>query len=301
MLSDETIKKIKESGAKKIFVQIPEGLKMTAISIAKRLENSGLNVLVSAEPCYGACDLKDSEAKRLKCDLLLHIGHSNFGLKTEVPVIYEEYKIKYDLEKLLKKHLKQLEEYKNISLLTTIQFLDSLEGAKMFLENHGKKIVSSGQILGCKQEAAIKSDKETDCHLFIGSGLFHPIGILEKTKKPVLFLDIETETIKDLTSERNKMLIKRQLRIEKAKDCKIFGILVSTKPGQSNPRLAETIKKKLERKGKEAYILVMDEITPEKILGIKVECLVNTACPRISGDSKRFGKVILSSEDVDFV
>ena len=63
-------------------------------------------------------------------------------------------------------------------------------------------------------------------------------------------------------------------------------------------KTAQKIKKSLENRGKRAYILIMDQITPEKIMGMKLDALINTACPRLSDDYKMFGKIILNPEDV---
>jgi 2-(3-amino-3-carboxypropyl)histidine synthase len=71
------------------------------------------------------------------------------------------------------------------------------------------------------------------------------------------------------------------------------------KKGQFNMKMAEKIKKQLEKKGKKAYIITADQITPEKILGLKIDCIVNTACPRISEDFEIFKKIILNPEDID--
>ena len=87
----EIIDKLKKLNVKKVFVQFPEGLKLKIQEIAKELEKEGFKVILCLEKTYGACDLRDEEAKRLKCDAILHIGHSNFGVKSELPVIYWDY------------------------------------------------------------------------------------------------------------------------------------------------------------------------------------------------------------------
>jgi len=170
--------KIKRCGAKKILLQLPEGLKMGALELVKELEKYGIRTLLSTETCYGACDLRDNEAKDLGCDLLVHVGHSDMGLKTKLPVIYEEYRIDLDLVPLLKKNSSFLKSYKKICLVTTIQFIDKLKPAKMYLESKaggGKKIsIGSpsrakypGQILGCDYSAAEPFDKIVDCFLYV--------------------------------------------------------------------------------------------------------------------------------------
>ena len=299
--TNRIITELKKRKTRKVLIQVPEGLKMKVQDFAKTVEKNGIGVFISADPCYGACDIRDYEAKQLGCDVLLHIGHSDFGLKTKLPVIYEEYRIDFDPVPLLRKNLKKLRKYKKICIATTVQFLDSLKTAKEFLEKKGKKIYisGSGQLLGCDTLGAEAFDKVVDCYIFLGSGTFHPMGLAIKVEKPVLMLSFETGDIINLETEQSVYKRIRAAHIEKAKESKNFGILVSTKPGQLKIKTAEHVKKMLDEKGKQSWIIVMDEITPEKLLGMRFDCLVNCACPRITEDFKMFKKPILNPEDVE--
>jgi len=296
------VQEIRKRKAKSILLQLPEGLKTQAQEIAKALEKSGAEVLLSIETCYGACDILDKEAKSLGCDLIIHVGHSEM-IKTQVPVIYEEYRMDYDPVPLLEKNLSQLQPFNKICLLTTLQFISSLEPAKKFLESNGKKVLIGkpkiakypGQVLGCDYSTAIQGG---DCFLFLGSGKFHPLGVAMSVEKPVLFLNFESEKLENMEKEKFKLMKIRAAQLEKAKEAKNFGILVSTKPGQGSLALAEKSKKDLEKKGKSAWILIAGEFTPEKILGLKLECLVDYACPRLAEDISLFKKPIIRPEDI---
>jgi len=307
------VARIRKTKAKKILLQAPEGLKTMVLDIAAMIEkqgkNQGIEVLVSCDPCFGACDLRDQEAKALGAGLLVHIGHTELKLprKPLVPVIYEEYRLDVDPIPLLKRHLKLLRPSKKLCLVTTAQYISSLKPARKFLEANGKKVYIGqpsvakhpGQVMGCDYSAAEPFDRLVDCFLFIGTGRFHPIGLATKVKKPVLALDFELGTMENMHRERDILLRIRLTQTERAKDFRNFGVLVSTKPGQANLGTAERVKKKLESKKKRAWILVMDEITPSKIMGMKLECLINCACPRITEDFRQFEMPILNPEDVD--
>ena len=52
----------------RILLQFPEGLKQEALKHAKKLEAEGNEVVVSATPTFGACDLAIDEAKNIKAD-----------------------------------------------------------------------------------------------------------------------------------------------------------------------------------------------------------------------------------------
>jgi len=298
------LEKIKEHKAKRVLIQIPEGLKSSVQKLSDFLEKNNLEVLISVEPCYGACDLRNREAMALGCDMIIHIGHTDFGLNSDIPVIYEDYEIKVNPVPLLKKNIFKLKPYKKIALLSTIQFLSSLDKAKRFLEKQGKEVVigrsvkgKPGQVLGCDYSAALSV--EAECYLFIGSGKFHPLGLAMDVEEPVFFLDIERREMINLEKEKERMQRIKFAHLYKAKSCKRFGILLSTKPGQMKTNIALHIKKKLNSKKRKAWILVADEITPEKLLGLKLDCLVDCACPRIADDFSIFKKPVLKPEDID--
>ena len=76
-LEEERIKKeIQQLKAKRVLIQLPEGLKPEAPHIAKAVEKAGALPIISADPCYGACDLAEAEAESLNADLIIHYGHS---------------------------------------------------------------------------------------------------------------------------------------------------------------------------------------------------------------------------------
>jgi 2-(3-amino-3-carboxypropyl)histidine synthase len=281
------------------ILQFPDGMKRKALDIADKMED----VVIDCESCFGACDICVSEAKALDCDGIVHYGHSKM-VESDMPVEYHEIRQDYDPRDVLTKNIKKIKENR-IGLVTTVQLLDSLEKARKVLESSGKIVKigkgkqSLGQILGCDISSAKAVEKEVDAFLYIGSGRFHPLGLSLQTEKPVYVLDIEKEKIESMEEMKEKYLRQRYAAVAIAKDAKRFGILVSVKPGQKNIELAKSIKKKLEAKGKKAYILVFNEIRPEKLLGLELDCYINTACPRITiEDRASYKKPMLNPDEV---
>ncbi len=73
------LREIKESKAKFIALEFPEGLKKYAVEIADEIEEkTRAKVVIFINPSYGACDIKENEAKRLGVDLIIHFGHTEF-------------------------------------------------------------------------------------------------------------------------------------------------------------------------------------------------------------------------------
>lgn len=301
---EKVIKKLKKLKAKRIFLQFPEGLKLKIQDIAKHLEKEDFEVIISLEPTYGACDVRENEAKLLQCDAILHIGHQSFGIKTKLPVVYEDYFYEIDPVPTLEKEFYKLEKFQNIGLVVSLQFAKTIPTVRKFLEGKGKETFThkslqhEGQILGCKLGAALKIENKVDCFLCISAGKFYALGLVLKTNKPVLNLDLEKREIQNIDYLKDK--VQKIIAWNKAqfKDAKRVGILISWKKGQIFKNLFD-LKKKLEKQRKEVYVLAMDEITPEKIEGLKLDALVNFACPRIGVDDISKYKIpIINYEEV---
>jgi len=300
---DSVVSRLDELGSEKVFLQYPEGVKTKIQDIAREIESHGFIVLVCLEPCFGACDLRDFEAERLGCDTIVHIGHSDFGLESRLPVVYWEYFLQSDPVEVLE-NSEKLGKFKRIGLVTSIQFIDSLGKVKEYLEKEGKEVFinkelgHAGQILGCNLKAATGIEDDVDCFLCITAGRFYGLGLVLETEKPVFSLDIERGEIDDL--EEMKLKIQKNIawNISQLEDAKKVAILVSWKRGQLKSPFE--LKKKLENKGKDVFIFVMDQITPDKLLGLKVDAAVNMACPRIGIDDIAKYKVpIVNYKDVD--
>lgn len=300
----KALESLKKCSAKRIFLQYPEGIKLRVQQISKDIEKEGYEVVICTEPCFGACDIRDFEAARLGCDTILHIGHEDYGAKSDLPVVFWEYFIPSNPVPILEKEYSKLEKFDKIGLATSIQFVDAIEKVKSFLESRGKIVVAHkalqhpGQILGCHLVAATAIEKDVDCFLCISAGKFYGLGLVMKTDKPMLCLDLERGEIFDLDSFKKK--VERIIAWNRCQfdDAKKVAILVSWKRGQMKQPF--DMKKKLEGMGKEVYMLSMDEITPEKLMGLEIDVAVNLACPRIGiDDLERYKIPILNLENLD--
>jgi 2-(3-amino-3-carboxypropyl)histidine synthase len=300
---EEAIEKLKRMKAKRVFLQFPEGLTLKIQSIIKELERNGLDVVTCLERCFGACDVRENEAKALGCDVILHIGHERF-LDTKFPVVYWEYFIDEDAIHILEKEIEKLKDYKSIGLLTSIQFVKLIPDIKYFIEKNGKHAFTyrslqyPGQVLGCNLDAAKKIESKVDCFLCISAGDFYAAGIVLMTEKPVFVLDLEKKEIRSLDEFKRKTQKIIAWNKDRLKDAKGVGLLVSWKQGQFKPNFFD-MKSKLEKAGKEVYVLAFDEIAPEKMEGLKLDILINFGCPRIGiDDLSKYKLPMLNAEDI---
>lgn len=305
---DKVIRKINSKDAQTVGLQFPEGLKIQATKIARKIEaETDATVIISGDPCYGACDVSDYKMKG-SVDLIVHYGHTPLPLKYEVPTLFIEAFSKIDIKKDLEKSLENLKEYSRIGLVTTTQHLHLLNEAKDFLEDNGKEVIlgsspstRKGQVLGCN----FSSIKELDVEifLFIGSGNFHPLGINLFSNTPVLALDPYNSEIRRMDDYADRILRIRFARITKARSAEKWGILVSSKEGQYRMKLAKEIKKILEDAKMEAYIILVDNVTPDVLLPyLDLDAFVVSACPRIAiDDSQMYKKPLLTPQELEIV
>ncbi len=289
----------------KILLQFPEGLKQYALEYAKKLEKEGNEVFISASPTFGACDLALDEARSIGADKLIHFGHAEFK-HVDFNVEYVEYRIDASLD-ALEKSIGELEQYKRIGLVTTVQHIHQLGKIKEFYEKHGKEVLIgkpygfakyNGQILGCDVGSAATINNDVECFVYFGGGLFHPLGAVYATTKPFLAIDpfagkwLWLDTYREKRKEEEKRVLVR------ASDAKRFGILVSTKIGQYNMELAKLLKSRIEKEGLEAAILVANTFDFDSLNNMmEIDAFVNTACPRIATDDyERLRKPLLSPD-----
>lgn len=75
------LKEVKNSHARIVGLQFPEGLKDKAVKIARTIEDdTDAITVIFVDPTYGACDLKQSLSDSIGVDLLIHFGHTEFGI-----------------------------------------------------------------------------------------------------------------------------------------------------------------------------------------------------------------------------
>ena len=276
---------------REITLQAPEGLKRKALDIVELLEGAGYTVFISADPCYGACDLEEYG------DILLHLGHTEI-YSPQIPVIYIEVYDDFDFIPVLQQNLEKIPP--TIGLLTTAQHRLQVPGICSFLEKNGIHPVLGkgvrtrfdGQVLGCDLTAAVSIEEEVDAFFYLGTGYFHPLGAAVATRKDVFRVYDQVEKV-----DPQSLLRKRHALIFEASKGQKFGIVLSTKKGQHRKTEALHIRDYLKEKGKSPYLFIADEIRPEILHGC--DAYVICACPRIAlDDAAVFDNPVLTCTEV---
>ncbi len=138
-------------------------------------------------------------------------------------------------------------------------------------------------------------------YLFLGSGDFHPIGLVLHTGKPLAMLDPYTGDATEMSFERIERILRQRFGLIMAVgEAETFGILIGEKPGQMRRNLAIRMKRLLEEHGRKGYLLALDHIGPDLIDFYPVDAFVNTACPRIAiDDSVKYAKPLITPYELE--
>jgi 2-(3-amino-3-carboxypropyl)histidine synthase len=295
---------IRRLKAKCVVLQMPQGLKPEAIAIAHVVESEGAVAVISSDPCYGACDIAAVDSEAICSDLVVHFGHSKMVADGKIPTLYIEAHTAASIDTAIQQALPLLDCFNNVGLTTSVQHIHLLDRAKRLLIIAGKtvhigdtkQLAHAGQVIGCNYSNATVVAEQVEAFLFVGGGIFHPLGIALGTSKPTVVADPYDNRAYSITDQAQKLLRQRFASIQEAQAAKTVGVLVGLKPGQRHLEDALKTKVMAERTGRQAYLLAGREITPDALLEFpQFDCYVNTACPRISLDAPgKFSKPILT-------
>ncbi len=309
---EERIKQeIKRLKAKRVLIQLPEGLKPHGFRLARVVEKTGALPIVSADPCYGGCDLAMAEAESLGVNLIIHYGHAKLLRHERVPTIYVEARATINVDDAVEKALLLLEKWRKIGLATTVQHVQKLDNVKEILLHAGRTVIIGdagrmnypGQVIGCDYSNVKSIVGDVEAFLFVGGGRFHALGVALSTLKPTIVADPYEKRAFSVDEEARKILKQRWASIEEAKGAKTFAVLVGLKPGQKKFEEALILKEELQKAGKKAHLFAVRNITPEALMNFpEVDAYVNTACPRLSlDDPSKFQKPVLTQNEAFIV
>jgi len=295
---DRVVDAVADRDASTVGLQFPEGLKRRGPAVADDLRSilpDDVRVMISGQPCYGACDLDTFLLKRT--DVFVHFGHS--PMKESDKIIYVPLFSNVDVEPIITEALDELEaptEATELGLVTTAQHMNRFDEMRSLLEAEGyeiqtrrgdERLTHEGQVLGCNYASAEVSAEQV---LYVGGGKFHPLGLaMEHPEKRVVIADPVNNTVS--VADTEKFMKQRYGAVHRAMDAETWGVIFCTKIGQGRWEIAQEIVEDNDN----AYLITMDEVTPDRLLNFDLDAFVNTGCPRITtDDGPRFHKPMLT-------
>ena len=212
----------------------------------------------------------------------LHMGFQTLKVQKHATEIYDHLR---NISTRFSKH------FDNVLILRK-----KLEEAGIIVKiGKGKGQLNDGQVFGCEFYPAMEIKEEVDANLFLGQSNFHAAGVAISTKVKTYILDPYFNEVRDVTNFAEKLEKKATLKIYKAMEAKVFGVIVGLKEGQFAKVTALKFKKELEEQGKEVQLLALTDITSDRLKNFTgIDAFIQVACPRISTDNE-FDKPMLST------
>eukprot|EP00811_Abedinium_folium_P033581 NODE_6532_length_1663_cov_9.264323.p1 GENE.NODE_6532_length_1663_cov_9.264323~~NODE_6532_length_1663_cov_9.264323.p1 ORF type:complete len:441 (-),score=97.36 NODE_6532_length_1663_cov_9.264323:267-1589(-) len=303
-----TVQKLRQCGALRLGLQMPEGLQQYATDlgdILRRFCPSVCCVTVFADATFGACCIDDLGARALGVDYLVHYAHSCLVPvdQTTVTVLYISVKVRFDVDHLVATIRHNFGAERRIALLGTVQFADGLNEAAKALVRAAEEAsvpqvrpLSPGEVLGCTSPLIPNSDTL----VFVCDGRFH----LESTMIQNPHLRESTYRYdpfaKTLTREGLALDVLhagRRDAIEAARGAKLVGLILGTLGRQGSGGVLEGVERLLDERSVQHVTVLMSEISPERLTRFSgVDAWVQVACPRLSIDwGDAYSKPLLSS------
>ena len=296
---DRIVEAVEERDAETVGLQFPEGLKRRGPAVTDDLREElpdDVQVMMSGQPCYGACDLDTYMMRRT--DVFVHFGHS--PMKESDKIIYvplfSNVEVTPIMEQAFEEQLSDPDEDPDVGLVTTAQHMNKFGEMREWLEQRGytvhtqrgdERLTNEGQVLGCNYASA---DVDADQILYVGGGKFHPLGLaMEHPEKKVIIADPVNNGV--TIADTEKFMKQRYGAVHRAMDAENWGVIFCTKIGQGRWDQAQEIVENNDN----AYLITMDEVTPDRLTNFGMDAYVNTGCPRITtDDGPQFKKPMLT-------
>ncbi len=303
---DRIVEEVRGLSARRILIQLPDGLKPLIPHIDGELRKRlpGVEVVFSASPSWGACVLDDVEALHGGFDLLVHVGHIEYPyyrprFRTLFIPAYSLLEVSEDVVNQAVEILRG-RGVKRVALFSTIQHVKQIPRVAETLSKYFEVVLHSGgsAIVGCDYSRPYSVRGRVDGYAVISGGVFHTLGLgLSIPGKPLVKIDPYEGRAVDLTPEVEKILRRRLYMIQRAMDARTW-VLVDGVKGQNRSWYRGYLRSLIERGGGRAIEIVASVITRETLLNIdrpEIEAYVVLACPRIpTDDLDDFHKPVLT-------
>lgn len=304
----KTVWNIKKQNAKRVALQMPEGLLIYSLIISDILEQfCDCETVIMGDVSYGACCIDDYTARALDCDFIVHYAHSCLVPidVTKIKVLYIFVTISIDEEHLIKTLKKNFPKGSRLATFGTIQFNPTIHSIKDTLlhdENHMLYVVppqikplSKGEVLGCTSE---RLDKEQyDAMVYVGDGRFHlESAMIHNPEIPAYRYDPYSRKFTREGYDQRRLVELRTDAIETARHGKTFGLILGALGRQGNLPTVENLERNLIAAGKTVVKIILSEVFPQKLAMLSdIDVFVQVACPRLSIDwGYAFSKPLLT-------
>lgn len=286
---------IRKHLAKRVALQMPEGLLMYSLIISDILEQfCQIETVVMGDVSYGACCIDDFTARALDCDFIIHYAHLCLVPidVTKIKVLYVFVTINIDETHLVNTIKRNFQQGDHIACFGTIQFNPTIHSICGKLASDEKPIyiippqtmpLSKGEVLGC---TSARLDKNIQAMIYVGDGRFHlESSMIHNPDIPAYRYDPYSRKFTREYYDQQEMVKVRQDAIQCARNAKKIGLILGALGRQGNTQMLDTLEANLRNHGVEVVKIVLSEIFPQKLAMFDdIDAFIQVACPRLSID-----------------
>lgn len=303
----KTVWNIRKNSAKRVGLQMPEGLLIYALVLTDIIEQfCQCEVIVMGDVSYGACCIDDFTARALDCDFIVHYAHSCLVPidVTEIKVLYVFVTINIDEGHLIKTLQRNFDPETKMAIFGTIQFNPTIHSVKNLLEkdpDHPLFLVppqtrplSKGEVLGC---TLARLDDSYKAMIYIGDGRFHlESSMIHNPDVPAYRYDPYNRKFTREYYDQQELIDVREDAVTLARLAKKVGLILGALGRQGNPQTLARLEGLLRAQGIEVVKIILLEIFPQKLAMFDdVDAFIQVACPRLSIDwGYAFSKPLLT-------
>ncbi|KAG7085580.1 hypothetical protein E1B28_003135 [Marasmius oreades] len=324
---DKTAREIEKGDYKRTALQFPDELLHDSVSIfckLKRKIGSHRELYVLADTSYGSCCVDEVAAQHVDAEAMVHYGYACMSQTYRLPVFYVFGKKGVDVDDCVSKFYDLFSRHENSRGATIVirhdvvythlaeSILDKLRntvplGVNLIYSNVPDKLMpptdQTTQTQPLHESYRISEDPVQDCTiLYVGEESLGLTNLLITHSACDVFSYSPSQKTCQLQSIRtNRMLMRRYVVVQKARDADVFGILVGTLGVASYLPLIKHLRAKLSAAKKKVYTMSVGKLNPAKLANfMEIECFVLIACPENSLiDAKEFYRPIVTPYELE--
>ncbi|MEM0026408.1 MAG: 2-(3-amino-3-carboxypropyl)histidine synthase subunit 1/2 [Ignisphaera sp.] len=299
---EDIIKFIEDNKAKKILLQMPEGLQVCSSLIVDSLKTklgSSVEIYLSLNPSYGSCLVDEYSASELGVDAIIHIGHVEYPLyKPRKPTLF----IRGGYKKINKEKVREMlmniccKYSQPICILTTAQHVKELNDIVSSVDTCN--LLFKGVILGCMP---IETN-ECSVDIIVAGGKFHCITqALNNYSKyghsKTVCIDPYTNAFWKPEKEVEKILRIRLWKVREAFEARKW-LIIDGFYGQHRQHIIDLLVDEIKRRGADYLVVKALKIDRSLLDNIyaneSFDAVIVVACPHIAFDLMDYSKPVLT-------
>ncbi|KAF8345163.1 putative diphthamide synthesis protein-domain-containing protein [Amanita rubescens] len=299
---EETAAEILKNDYKRIALQFPDELLHDSVPIYQRLKGrigTGRELYVLADTSYGSCCVDEVASQHVDADAMIHYGYACMSQTSRLPVVYVFGKKKIDINHCAETLVDALnsqvpcDEQRTdspILLQHDVAFTHLADDLVHKLKELLSPLGHTMHYTKPPTRSIPATEDSSESHVqfptifYIGQeslGLTNLI--ITNAASNIISYDPATSNTRFESSKTNKLLMRRYVAVQKARDADVFGILVGTLGVASYLPMIKHLRTLLAKSRKKSYTICVGRLNPAKLANfLEIECFVLVACPENS-------------------